>query len=65
MEIRLHHSALLDMLRSSEQHVAAIWRCVMATGNDPVLDNLGMAHLGSPKALLGKGGQQSIPSSAV
>jgi hypothetical protein len=28
----------------------------MATGNDPILDNLGMAHLGSPKALLGKGG---------
>jgi large conductance mechanosensitive channel len=28
----------------------------MATGNDPVLDNLGMAHLGSPKALLGKKG---------
>ncbi len=27
----------------------------MATGNDPILDNLGMAHLGSPKALLGKG----------
>jgi hypothetical protein len=30
----------------------------MATGNDPILDNLGMAHLGSPKALLGsKGGR--------
>ena len=28
----------------------------MATGNDPILDNLGMAHLGSPKALLGKRG---------
>ncbi len=28
----------------------------MATGNDPILDNLGMAHLGSPKALLGKKG---------
>ena len=27
----------------------------MATGNDPILDGLGMAHLGSPKALLGKG----------
>jgi large conductance mechanosensitive channel len=26
----------------------------MATGNDPILDGLGMAHLGSPKALLGK-----------
>ena len=26
----------------------------MATGNDPTLDNLGMAHLGSPKMLLGK-----------
>jgi large conductance mechanosensitive channel len=26
----------------------------MATGNDPILDNLGMAHLGSPKAFLGK-----------
>ena len=25
----------------------------MATGNDPILDNLGIAHLGSPKALLG------------
>jgi large conductance mechanosensitive channel len=30
----------------------------MATGNDPILDNLGMAHLGSPKVLLGsKGGR--------
>jgi hypothetical protein len=30
----------------------------MATGNDPILDNLGMAHLGSPKALPGsKGGR--------
>ncbi len=30
----------------------------MATGNDPILDGLGMAHLGSPKALLGnKGGR--------
>jgi hypothetical protein len=30
----------------------------MATGNDPILDSLGMAHLGSPKALLGnKGGR--------
>lgn len=28
----------------------------MATGNDPILDGLGMAHLGSPKALLGKSG---------
>ncbi len=28
----------------------------MATSNDPVLDNLGMAHLGSPKAFLGKKG---------
>jgi large conductance mechanosensitive channel len=28
----------------------------MATGKDPILDQLGMAHLGSPKALLGKGG---------
>jgi len=28
----------------------------MATGNDPILDNLGMAHLGSPKALLRKRG---------
>lgn len=28
----------------------------MATGNDPILDGLGMAHLGSPKALLQKGG---------
>jgi large conductance mechanosensitive channel len=26
----------------------------MATGNDPILSNLGMAHLGSPKAFLGK-----------
>ncbi len=26
----------------------------MATGNDPILNHLGMAHLGSPKALLGK-----------
>jgi len=28
----------------------------MATGKDPVLEGLGMAHLGSPKALLGKSG---------
>jgi len=28
----------------------------MATGNDPVLGSMGMAHLGSPKALLGKSG---------
>ena len=28
----------------------------MATGKDPILEGLGMAHLGSPKALLGKGG---------
>jgi large conductance mechanosensitive channel len=28
----------------------------MATGNDPILGSLGMAHLGSPKALLGKTG---------
>ncbi|MGB8772364.1 MAG: large conductance mechanosensitive channel protein MscL [Candidatus Korobacteraceae bacterium] len=28
----------------------------MAAGNDPILSNLGMAHLGSPKALLGKKG---------
>jgi large conductance mechanosensitive channel len=28
----------------------------MAAGNDPILTNLGMAHLGSPKALLGKSG---------
>lgn len=28
----------------------------MATANDPILDGLGMAHLGSPKALLGKKG---------
>ena len=28
----------------------------MATANDPILEGLGVAHLGSPKALLGKGG---------
>jgi large conductance mechanosensitive channel len=28
----------------------------MTTGNDPILENLGMAHLGSPKAFLGKKG---------
>ena len=28
----------------------------MATSNDPILDGLGVGHLGSPKALLGKGG---------
>ncbi len=28
----------------------------MATGSDPILENLGMAHLGNPKALLGKRG---------
>jgi len=29
----------------------------MATGNDPILDNLGMAHLASPKVLLGGKGR--------
>lgn len=29
----------------------------MATSGDPILDNLGMAHLGSPKAFLGKRGR--------
>ena len=28
----------------------------MATNKDPILEGLGMAHLGTPKALLGKGG---------
>jgi large conductance mechanosensitive channel len=28
----------------------------MTAGNDPILDGLGMAHLGSPKALLGQKG---------
>lgn len=28
----------------------------MSTGSDPILDNLGMAHLGSPKMLLGNRG---------
>ena len=28
----------------------------MATGNDPILERLSMAHLGSPKAFLRKGG---------
>lgn len=28
----------------------------MTIGNDPILDNLGITHLGSPKALLGKKG---------
>lgn len=28
----------------------------MGTGSDPVLENLGMAHLGSPKAFLGRRG---------
>jgi large conductance mechanosensitive channel len=32
----------------------------MTTGNDPILDNLGMAHLGSPKALLGKKGDRML-----
>ncbi len=32
----------------------------MAAGNDPVLDNLGIAHLGSPKALLGKKGGKML-----
>ena len=27
----------------------------MATGKDPILEELGVAHLGSPKALLGRG----------
>src|ERR1043165_1314686 len=31
----------------------------MAT-NDPILDGLGMAHLGSPKALLGKKGGKML-----
>jgi len=29
----------------------------MARGNDPILDNLGMAHLASPKVLLGGKGR--------
>ncbi len=28
----------------------------VASEKDPILDNLGMAHLGSPKVLMGKGG---------
>ena len=32
----------------------------MATGNDPILDSLGMAHLGSPKALLVKKGGRML-----
>jgi len=32
----------------------------MATGNDPILEGLGMAHLGSPKALLGKKGGRML-----
>lgn len=32
----------------------------MATGSDPILDGLGMAHLGSPKALLGKRGGRML-----
>jgi large conductance mechanosensitive channel len=32
----------------------------MATGNDPILDSLGMAHLGSPKALLMKKGGRML-----
>lgn len=32
----------------------------MTTDNDPILDNLGMAHLGSPKTLLGKRGGRML-----
>lgn len=32
----------------------------MATGSDPILDGLGMGHLGSPKALLGKKGGRML-----
>ena len=32
----------------------------MTTGSDPILDNLGMAHLGSPKALLGNKGNRVL-----
>ena len=32
----------------------------MATGDDPILGSLGMAHLGSPKALLGKKGGRML-----
>jgi large conductance mechanosensitive channel len=35
---------------------SSLRRCFMASGNDPFLDRLGMAHLGSPKAFLGKKG---------
>ena len=28
----------------------------MATGSDPILTHLGMAHLANPKMFLGKGG---------
>jgi hypothetical protein len=33
-----------------------VWRYAMATGNDLFSTIWGMAHLGNPKALLGKGG---------
>jgi large conductance mechanosensitive channel len=32
----------------------------MAAANDPILDSLGMAHLGSPKALLGRKGGRML-----
>jgi large conductance mechanosensitive channel len=32
----------------------------MTTGNEPILDGLGMAHLGSPKAFLGKKGGRML-----
>ena len=32
----------------------------MTIGNDPILDNLGIAHLGNPKALLGKKGAPAL-----
>jgi len=45
---------ILISIRWSENSHANSERCVMATTNDPILESLGMARLGSPKALLGK-----------
>ena len=45
--------------------VAAQRRCTMAAGDDQILRSLGMAHLGSPKALLGNRAASFWASSAT
>src|SRR5262249_1751782 len=50
----VRHIPVLDTTVSPR--AACPRRCFMEAGKDPLLDQLGMGHLGSPKALLGKKG---------